>query len=912
MASSASEASEPEDDAEVSDFEVDDDEADIPLQPGRRRTGKGKPMGAAGSGSSGAPRGGSRRTRGGLSPGNSGADGPRARRKPGQYSAEQQAELDKRREARRRKRELAAAVAEAAFDRSAEVSIRALASSIPRGLVSRCCHADVTPLPPRTKTGGGEPLILVFECSDCGDVIHISTGESARINLRQDDQLAGEDARSDDDEADDGELGSSRKKRKKTNARPVAVLREVVACLLTGQYYSDYKRACVVRRVAYIHHSTFDRYLGLIWPWIEKLQNDAIDLVRYYIVRYGHYNNLILTHDQFWQTRGHYSENGSGTMCDLMSGGIVASRHYSIGTDSMSNLGGFDKTSKAMDPYGCGEMLNEIVEWVENNVDIIREKYPEDCEDDPKLDSVVLDGDASTNKLIPVVLAAANEKKKTKYCSQLVVRGCCNHIGKNSGNKAKEVGHRVHKSCSCPDRLTQAGTINKTQPKQHVGCNNETDPLIKAYQRGTSAAIRGAVTWKKQKPEEYSNSTLASLTIQGIEEMVNHLSNIHDGPGFVTGERRVCRLHPQQTEDGKPYKAGTYNDCFDFNAEMQQYLKANVIDEVSTLVHPELGGVCQNASERVGDVALKYRAKETPLKPTHYACSTGLAMLHVQSVVIHRLIMELEQEGMTDARLSAWGSMEERLHHLLGLEISVEQRELWLAAVKERAKRSLLRRTIEYKRKRKRGRAQTTQRRSKLKSSHAYQYKGSTGGKAKAAAPRAGNGVAGSCSCTGQCVRNCPCKEAGVGCTPSCHPKHSCKNAACSGLVVAQQPRQPAVRPTQRSATQPAQPREEPRPTRAQPRHSSTAFEDGEIGMPGLDATLVGKEIMFNFNDDGWFCGVVEEENTDPNELDEGRVANFIVYYEADDEYQAHWLSQETYTIRRDAGPGSWYKVKDA
>ena len=125
-------------------------------------------------------------------------------------------------------------------------------------------------------------------------------------------------------------------------------------------------------------------------------------------------------------------------------------------------------------------------------------------------------------------------------------------------------------------------------------------------------------------------------------------------------------------------------------------------------------------------------------------------------------------------------------------------------------------------------------------------------------------------------------------------------------------PSQPAVRPTQQSAQKPAQPREEPRPTRAQPQRSSTTFDDGDAMMPDLDATLVGKEIMFNFNDDGWFCGVVEEENTDPNELDEGRVANFIVYYEADDEYQAHWLSQETYTIRRDAGPGSWYKVKDA
>ena len=137
----------------------------------------------------------------------------------------------------------------------------------------------------------------------------------------------------------------------------------------------------------------------------------------------------------------------------------------------MSNLDGFDKTSKAMDPFGCGEMLNEIIDWVEDDVDKLREKYPEDCDADPRLDSIVLDGDASTNKLIPVVLETAASKQKSKYCSELTVRPCCNHIGKNTGNKAKEVGHRVHKTCSCPDRTTQAGTVNKTQPKVHVGCN---------------------------------------------------------------------------------------------------------------------------------------------------------------------------------------------------------------------------------------------------------------------------------------------------------------------------------------------------------------------------------------------------------------------------------------------------------
>ena len=69
---------------------------------------------------------------------------------------------------------------------------------------------------------------------------------------------------------------------------------------------------------------------------------------------------------------------------------------------------------------------------------------------------------------------------------------------------------------------------------------------------------------------------------------------------------------------------------------MQKYLKVDVIDKVSTLIHPVRGGLCQNASERVGDVALQYRNKHTPLKPTHYACSTGLAVAHVNAVVIHR------------------------------------------------------------------------------------------------------------------------------------------------------------------------------------------------------------------------------------------------------------------------------------
>eukprot|EP00967_Tisochrysis_lutea_P054171 scaffold67649_cov21-Tisochrysis_lutea.AAC.1 len=120
-----------------------------------------------------------------------------------------------------------------------------------------------------------------------------------------------------------------------------------------------------------------------------------LDLVRYLVARYGSIDRLVLTNDFFWLTRGRNSSNGSGTMCDLDSGAVLAFRHYCIGTDSQSNRGGFEFTPKSMDAIGCGEMLDELVDWFENGpLDELIDRYNLDIR--PSLDGVVLDGDAST------------------------------------------------------------------------------------------------------------------------------------------------------------------------------------------------------------------------------------------------------------------------------------------------------------------------------------------------------------------------------------------------------------------------------------------------------------------------------------------------------------------------------------
>ena len=137
-----------------------------------------------------------------------------------------------------------------------------------------------------------------------------------------------------------GRRRKKRKKRKATNSRPEGVVRAVIGALLSGQTFEDYRTTSKAQNIQVVHHTAFERYLGLLLPWIEKLQNECIDLCRYLVVRYGDtIDRLVLTHDFFWATRGHYSKNGTGTMCDRKSGAILSYRHYCQGTDNQSERG---------------------------------------------------------------------------------------------------------------------------------------------------------------------------------------------------------------------------------------------------------------------------------------------------------------------------------------------------------------------------------------------------------------------------------------------------------------------------------------------------------------------------------------------------------------------------------------------
>ena len=551
---------------------------------------------------------------------------------------------------------------------------------------------------------------------------------------------------------------------------------------------------------------------------------------------------------------------------------MLAYRHYCIGKDKLGDFGGFEYTPAAMDPISCGEMLDEVVNWFESKegVDKITELYMEEIQehapDGPKLAGAVLDGDASTNALVPVVMQKAAAAGETRYCKEFKLMKCTNHLGKNTGKHAASIGHSLHKTCSCPANMTQKGEINKTQPKKHRGVNSDSHPLVKIYQRCTSAALRGARDWKK-KPD-YSDRTLSSLATQGVEEMLNHLTGVHDGPGIFTGERRVCRLHPITLDDGTPYQSRQYNDCADFNKGMASYLKANVIiDCIENVVHAERGAVCQNASERVGMVALKYRDKETPLKPTHYVCATGLVVSHVQNTVVHRFRRQLAEEGRVDDRIEQFGTFQGRLHQLIGLSYSTRVDEAWRKDAAKRAKRSCMRATVSYKRKRKHQRAEQTKQRAAQKTDHRYRYKGSTGGRGSrsgaagaSGAAAASKGAVGACKCTGMCMRGCPCKAAHTACTSACHHGRPCQNNGGGSSSAARAPH-PAAKEARTVPT-----------------------------CPPITDDLIGCRIRYRFDDgidwmEGEICELDEDgaDNEPPWDEVLDCEANYLVYYEADD-----------------------------
>ena len=764
--------------------------------------------------------------------------GSRARSPPNRYTAEEKRERKKERQRKLTVEErIEEHVPDGAFIGDAHTTARNIANAT----LSRCCKANLMPIAP-AQTIGSHAMVFLFECEGCGETTRVPTGGKARLLLEptgdeEEDARREEEEELDDEEDDDGTTRRKRRKQKartQTNSRPRETMNLLVSTLLIGIGYQGYKDLCMAQQLKPVSNKTYDRMLTYVMPKIEKLAQETVQLVRYLIVRYGDYmdgsiEHMIFTHDFFWLTRGHFSHNGTGTICDLHSAGVIAYRHYTQRDDKLSDAPTYDGTSKSMDAKSLESMLEEAIEWIEECVPKLLEELGDDTV--PSLDGVVLDGDASTNPIVrarhEAIERKAAEAQKTNYCNNMHPIPCCNHLAKNAGKAAYEIGHRLHRTCSCSIKQTLDGEDYKSGQREHRGLNEESDAQVKAWQRSVGAALRSA----RARGSEPANAgkALRDVAIEGLEETFNHLRNVHSGPGVWTDEQRACRLHEPTKADGTSWVSSAWNDCPDFHREMAKWLKANVVDPIDDIVHPQQGAVSQNASERVGRVALKFRTKDVDLLKTHYVASTSLAIAHVNNIVIRNFRRAIARNGCVDDRIEAFGTFQQRLFELMKLPTTEAQRQAWDLAAEQQSKKSEKRKSRLGMSQRRQQRKAATEFRQSLRScGHTYKGDGGGGGGNSSSGCGSGKGVVGACTCTATCQRGCPCRIAKEACTGSCHPRsHACKNL----------------------------------PGGAADTSSDDSFDDAMPlrELPELDAELEGQLVRFHYDGYGWLEGEISE-----------------------------------------------------
>ena len=369
---------------------------------------------------------------------------------------------------------------------------------------------------------------------------------------------------------------------------------------------------------------------------------------------------------------------------------------------------------------------------------------------------------------------------------------------------------------------------------------------------------------------------ISDVAIASLEEAVNHLRNRHAHAGFHTGEPRACRLHEATNEDGTAYKSRAFNDCPDFFKKMETWLTESIIARIGDIIHPTLGAISQNASERVGDVALGFREKSTDLRATHYVAATSLAIAHVNSVVICAF---LRKDEIRDERLEEWHCYQARLYRILGLDPTQQQLNLWNDDLIMRGKQSLLRKSHLYKAKRKFQKKALTERRASYNKSSKHTYKGGGGG-----------GMAGACSCSSTCTRGCVCKQAGQLCTGSCHPH----NASCTNCVGGR--------------------------ARSSGGGASSSGHGGGGGWPdavplsrlALDDELEGATIRYNWEGVGWIEGVLSEYLGGMDDDAADPELKYFCWFDYDgDDGGEVFLTRATYSAVRSAPVDSWHVVFD-
>ena len=138
-----------------------------------------------------------------------------------------------------------------------------------------------------------------------------------------------------------------------------------LAFMMNGQLFAEYERVTNMLGIPSCSESQWLRIIDWTEKHVTELASWSCEQVRNLICKRGDHQQWIASYDGFYLTRGHYSNNSSGTLHDYQTGSIA----WFVHRTKRGHGHNWEGTSNAAE----GSMFNELLEKVKDEKFVIKE-----------------------------------------------------------------------------------------------------------------------------------------------------------------------------------------------------------------------------------------------------------------------------------------------------------------------------------------------------------------------------------------------------------------------------------------------------------------------------------------------------------------------------------------------------------
>ena len=333
----------------------------------------------------------------------------------------------------------------------------------------------------------------------------------------------------------------------------------------------------------------------------------------------GSWARAVTVADGFWQIPGFHSPNGSGVICNYMTGALLAYGHQCMRGDNPYGLERVCCCEERCSPFelvcdgelkvkgsfaGTSKAMESIILF-----DAFARLFDKGCHVAKNIE----DGDGGSDKSFSLVYSGSDSA--SYLCGNHGARSCCKRVVATASTKSWKTTKEEEKSGQLPvtHGLKCWCTGNHTQ-----GCGCVKGDIAARLRLNLTLAMMNAGT----DPDKF---------IAIMEQIIQHTCGtacptpcFH--PARVCCCEKQCDPHGEMACAGKPYEVGYRVRCPYHAAAVERVLR-DFMKKAKKLIDEELGRIVSNLPEKFAWVVKGFRNKEHVLQSLHYILKTNMGLL---------------------------------------------------------------------------------------------------------------------------------------------------------------------------------------------------------------------------------------------------------------------------------------------